>query len=105
MYEMHLSKYFLVIFFLLISIVIFIYLLNFSVDNIISNIRDSLHFKNTTNINIKYLTYNSHSKLKDEIKHHFMKFIMLLSEKKYNEMMECDWINKDLIKKLQKYNL
>jgi hypothetical protein len=80
-------------------------MLNFSVDNLVSNIKESLHFNQNKNTNIKYLTYNNHKDLKEKIKNYFTKFIMLLSEKKYGEMLELDWISKDLVKNLEKNNL
>ena len=105
MYEVPLSKYIIVLLILLVGIIIFIYLLNFSVDNIVSNIKESFHFKDDKHINMKYITYNNHEKLKNEIENYFIKFIMLLSEKKYEEMHELEWINKDLVKKLQTHDL
>lgn len=105
MYEMPLLKYIIVLLVLLTTIIIFIYLLNFSVDNMVSTIKQSLHLNENKNLNIKYLAYNSHEELKNTIKDHFMKFIMLLSEKKYTTMYEIEWISKDLINNLQKYNL
>jgi hypothetical protein len=105
MYQIPLYKYIIVLLLLLVGIVVFIYMLNFSVDNLVSNIKESLHFNQNKNTNIKYLTYNNHKDLKEKIKNYFTKFIMLLSEKKYGEMLELDWISKDLVKNLEKNNL
>jgi hypothetical protein len=94
-----LSKYFLLLIILFIIIYMFIYLLNsFNNKSSIFNIK-----KLNDNNQILYITYNKQENLKNNIKNYFTKFVMLINNKDYKKMDETQWINKNIIDNLKKY--
>jgi electron transfer flavoprotein alpha subunit len=77
----------------------FIYLLNsFNNKSSIFNIK-----KLNDNNQILYITYNKQENLKNNIKNYFTKFVMLINNKDYKKMDETQWINKNIIDNLKKY--
>lgn len=77
----------------------FIYLLNsFNNKSLIFNIK-----KLNDNNQILYITYNKQENLKNNIKNYFTKFVMLINNKDYKKMDETQWINKNIIDNLKKY--
>ena len=102
MYFIPWCKYLILLVGLLLSIIFFIYLLNSSVDSMFSIVKQSLNLNQN---NIKYITYNDNYELKNQIQNYFIKFLILLAEKKYDDMLNIHWISPKLISNIQKYNL